>query len=63
MKLAKYSSTGQYLGIFDAYDSIIQLCGGGYTDGRPAFTYGTQFTQTVRNKFEFFLNIFKSKIA
>ncbi len=54
MKLAKYSSTGQYLGIFDAYDSIIQLCGGGYTDGRPAFTYGTQFTQTVRNKFEFF---------
>jgi len=63
MKLAKYSSTGQYLGIFDAYDSIIQLCGGGYTDGIPAFTFGTQFSQTVRNKFEFFLNIFKSKIA
>jgi hypothetical protein len=50
MKLAKYSSTGQYLGTFDAYDAIIQLCGSAYTDGRPAFTFGTQYTKTVRNK-------------
>jgi hypothetical protein len=57
IKLAKYSSTGQYLGTFDAFDSIIQLCGGAYTQGQPAFTFGTQYTQTVRNKFDFFFQI------
>ncbi len=53
LKLAKYSPTGQYLGLFDAFDGTIQLCGGAYTDGKPAFTFGTQFTQTVRNQEEF----------
>lgn len=50
LKLAKYSPTGQYLGLFDAFDATIQLCGGAYTDGEPAFTFGTQFTTTVRNR-------------
>lgn len=48
--MAKYSATGKYLGLFDAFDSYIQLCGGGYTDGRPAFTFGTHFKKTVRDK-------------
>ena len=48
LKLAKYSSTGQYLGLLDAFDAYIQLCGGAYTDGRPAFTFGTLYTRTVR---------------
>lgn len=47
LKLAKYSSRGQYLGLFDAFDTHIQLCGGGYTDGRAAFTFGTQFKRSV----------------
>jgi hypothetical protein len=47
LKLAKYSSTGQFLGLFDAYDAYIQLCGGGYTSGQAAFTFGLQFTQSV----------------
>ena len=47
IKLAKYSSTGEYLGFFDAFDSHLQLCGHGYTDGRPAFTFGTVFNRTV----------------
>lgn len=50
MKLVKYSAKGQYLGIFDAFDSIIQLCGSGYTDGKPAFTFGTVYKKTVRNR-------------
>lgn len=49
LKLAKYSLRGQYLGLFDAFDSYIQLCGGGYTTGRPAFTFGTQFNKTVNH--------------
>lgn len=47
IKLAKYSATGEYLGFFDAFDSHLQLCGHGYTDGRPAFTFGTVFNRTV----------------
>lgn len=46
-KLAKYSATGQYLGLVDAYDAHIQLCGGAYTDGRAAFTFGAQFKKSV----------------
>lgn len=48
IKLAKYSSNGTYLGLFDAFDTYIQLCGGGYTQGKAAFTYGTQYSKTVR---------------
>lgn len=47
IKLAKYSATGDYLDFIDAFDSYIQLCGGGYTNGRPAFTFGTVFNRTV----------------
>jgi hypothetical protein len=47
LKLAKYSPTGQYLGLFDAVDTYIQLCGGGYTDGRAAFTFGLQYQSSV----------------
>lgn len=47
-KLAKYSPTGQYLGLFDAFDSYLQLCGGGYTDGSAAFTFGTHYKKSVR---------------
>ncbi|CAF1123716.1 unnamed protein product [Rotaria magnacalcarata] len=43
IKLAKYSPTGNFLGLFDAFDTYMQLCGGGYTDGQAAFTFGTQF--------------------
>ena len=50
MKLAKYSSAGNYSGLFDAFDAYIQLCGNGYTDGRSAFTFGTQYSKTVRNQ-------------
>lgn len=50
LKLAKYSPTGQYLGLFDAFDAYMQLCGGAYTDGQAAFTFGTQFAQTVGEK-------------
>ena len=46
-KLAKYSPTGQFLGLIDALDTHIQLCGGGYTDGRAAFTFGTQYKRSV----------------
>ncbi|CAF1345544.1 unnamed protein product [Adineta steineri] len=42
-KLAKYSPTGKYIGLFDAFDAYLQLCGSSYTDGRPAFTFGTQY--------------------
>ncbi|CAF0826220.1 unnamed protein product [Adineta steineri] len=45
-KLAKYSPTGQFIGLVDAIDTYIQLCGGGYTDGRAAFTFGTQYTKS-----------------
>ncbi len=47
LKLAKYSTTGQYLGLFDAVDTYIQLCGGGYTDGQAAFTFGIQYQRSV----------------
>ena len=50
LKLAKYSPTGEFLGLLDAFDAIIQLCGGAYTDGQPAFTFGTQYQRTVRNR-------------
>ncbi|CAF3358734.1 unnamed protein product [Rotaria socialis] len=46
LKLAKYSPIGEYLGLFDAFDAYIQLCGGAYTDGKPAFTFGTQYKRT-----------------
>ncbi|CAF1347685.1 unnamed protein product [Rotaria magnacalcarata] len=46
LKLAKYSPTGKYLGLFDAFDAYIQLCGSAYTDGKPAFTFGTQYQKT-----------------
>ncbi|CAF0975904.1 unnamed protein product [Adineta ricciae] len=45
-KLAKYSATGQFLGLVDAFDSYMQLCGGGYTDGRAAFTFGTSYKRS-----------------
>jgi hypothetical protein len=48
-KLAKYSPTGQFLGLFDAVDAQMQLCGGGYSDGRPAFTFGTQYSKSVND--------------
>ncbi|CAF5190994.1 unnamed protein product, partial [Rotaria magnacalcarata] len=48
IKLAKYSPTGNFLGLFDAFDTYMQLCGGGYTDGQAAFTFGTQFKKAVR---------------
>ena len=47
LKLAKYSATGQFLGLVDAFDSYMQLCGGGYTDGRAAFTFGTSYKRSV----------------
>lgn len=47
--MAKYSTTGQYLGAMDAYDSYAQLCGGGYTEGQAAFLFGAQFSKTVCN--------------
>jgi len=47
LKLAKYSPTGEFIGLVDAYDAYIQLCGGGYTDGRAAYTFGIQFKQSV----------------
>jgi hypothetical protein len=47
LKLAKYSATGQFIGLVDAFDAYIQLCGGGYTDGAAAFTFGTQYQRTV----------------
>jgi hypothetical protein len=47
LKLAKYSPTGQFLGLVDAFDTYIQLCGGGYTNGQAAFTFGTEYTQSV----------------
>jgi hypothetical protein len=50
LKLAKYSPLGDYLGLFDAVDAYSQLCGGGYTNGRPAFTFGTQYQSSVRIK-------------
>lgn len=53
MKLAKYSSTGQYLGLFDAFDAYLQLCGGSYTDGKPAFTVGTHYKKSVRIQYFF----------
>ena len=46
-KLAAYSSTGDYLGLYDAFDAYIQFCGGAYTDGKPAFTLATRFKRTV----------------
>ncbi|CAF1194078.1 unnamed protein product [Rotaria sordida] len=46
IKLAKYSVTGAYLGLFDAFDAHIQLCGGAYTQGGPAFTFGTQYKKS-----------------
>ncbi|CAF1576458.1 unnamed protein product, partial [Adineta ricciae] len=50
IKLAKYSPTGQYLGLFDAYDAYLLLCGGSYTDGKPSFTFGTHYKKicTIR---------------
>ncbi|CAF3346369.1 unnamed protein product [Rotaria socialis] len=45
IKLAKYSPTGKFLGLFDAFDTYMQLCGGGYTDGQAAFTFGAQFNK------------------
>lgn len=50
IKLAKYSPTGQYLGLFDAYDAYLLLCGGSYTDGKPSFTFGTHYKKTVSEK-------------
>jgi hypothetical protein len=47
LKLAKYSPTGQFLGLLDAVDTHIQLCGGGYTAGQAAFTFGAQYNQAV----------------
>ncbi|CAF2430595.1 unnamed protein product [Rotaria sp. Silwood2] len=46
LKLAKYSATGQFLGLVDAADSHMQFCGGGYTDGRAAFTFGTEYKRS-----------------
>ncbi|UJR08253.1 hypothetical protein I4U23_012526 [Adineta vaga] len=46
IKLAKYSPTGKYLGLFDAFDAYLNLCGGSYTDGKPSFTFGTHFKKT-----------------
>lgn len=51
LKLAKYSATGQFLGLFDAYDTYLQLCGGGYTQGQAAFAFGTQYSQSVSQLF------------
>jgi len=48
IKLAKYSARGEYLGRFDGFDTILQLCGGGYSQGRAAFTFGTIYQRTVR---------------
>lgn len=48
LKVAKYSPRGQYLGLFDTLDTHIQLCGGGYTHGRAAFTFGAQYIRSVR---------------
>ncbi|UJR38008.1 hypothetical protein I4U23_030690 [Adineta vaga] len=45
-KLAKYSATGQFLGLVDAFDAHMQLCGGGYTDGRAAFTFSTLYKRS-----------------
>lgn len=47
IKLAKYSARGAYLGRFDGFDTILQLCGGGYSHGRAAFTFGTVYKRTV----------------
>lgn len=47
IKLAKYSARGEYLGRFDGFDTIMQLCGGGYSHGRAAFTFGTIYKRTV----------------
>jgi len=47
LRLAKYSATGEFLGLFDAYDTYMQLCGGGYTNGQAAFTFGAQYQQSV----------------
>lgn len=49
VKLAKYSSTGKFLGLVDAVDAHMQLCGGGYSDGRSAFTFGAQYSKSVSN--------------
>ncbi|CAF3900474.1 unnamed protein product [Rotaria sordida] len=46
IKLAKYSVTGQFLGLVDAFDTHMQFCGGGYSDGRPAFTFGTVYKKS-----------------
>ncbi|CAF4828802.1 unnamed protein product [Rotaria sp. Silwood1] len=46
LKLAKYSTTGQFLGLVDAFDTHMQFCGGGYTDGRAAFTFGTAYKKS-----------------
>jgi hypothetical protein len=35
------------LGLVDAFDTYIQLCGGGYTDGEAAFTFGTEYSRSV----------------
>lgn len=51
IKFAKYSYDGKYQGLFDGHDSVIHLCGRGYTDGRAAFTFGTVFNRTVKSKF------------
>jgi hypothetical protein len=49
-KLAKYSAEGKFLGLVDAIDASIQLCGGAYSDGRLPFTFGTQYKKMVREK-------------
>ena len=51
IKLAKYSVNGQFLGLVDAIDTHMQLCGGGYTDGRPAFTFGAPYKKAVSSSF------------
>lgn len=51
LKLAKYSVNGQFLGLVDAIDTHMQLCGGGYTDGRPAFTFGSPYKKAVSSSF------------
>ena len=47
LKLAKYTLSGQFSGLLDAFDGYIQLCGGGYTDGQAAFKFGTQYKKSV----------------